>query len=98
MSSVEKTINISKLTTFYENSKGNSIKKSFKYSQNKHNQNGHSKPNGIPQKKNNQNNKIKKKRPCFYCQKPNNISKKCRYRIANQMKRIYKTQININLV
>jgi len=51
MSSVEKTINISKLTTFYENSKGNSIKKSFKYSQNKHNQNGHSKPNGIPQKK-----------------------------------------------
>lgn len=51
MSSVEKTINISKLTTFYENSKGNSIKKSFKYSQNKHNQNGHSKPNGIPQTK-----------------------------------------------
>jgi hypothetical protein len=43
--------NTSKSTTFYENSKGNSIKKSFKYSQNKHNQNGHYKPNGIPQTK-----------------------------------------------
>jgi hypothetical protein len=43
--------NTSKSTTFYENSKGNSIKKSCKYSQNKHNQNGHSKPNGNPQTK-----------------------------------------------
>jgi hypothetical protein len=43
--------NTSKSTTFYENFKGNSIKKSFKYLQNKHNQNGHSKPSGIPQTK-----------------------------------------------
>jgi hypothetical protein len=36
----------------------------------------------------------KKKRPCFYCQKPNHHSKECCFHIGDWAKRISKTQAN----